>query len=273
MITTADVHRYAARENLRFDQAEKDYVIVHLLSAITSTWSGRPAWIFKGGTCLRHCYYAGYRFSEDLDFTGEPSAETLSVSEQRLQDAINEVQQQTGMVMNLKPPHSSAGDEQVEFAVEYSRSGPRRVALPAVRVHLTFDESIVEQPVNRVVRPQYGDIGEFVVPAYTLTEIVAEKMRALLQQQDKWPRPRDLYDLWFILAHKREPIPRSTLMRIFAEKCRVRSIPPTVEALTSEELKEWNRQSWETQVVPMLADPPVYQHVWDEWVTVCRGLQ
>ena len=26
-------------------------------------------WIFKGGTCLRKCYYETYRFSEDLDFT------------------------------------------------------------------------------------------------------------------------------------------------------------------------------------------------------------
>jgi predicted nucleotidyltransferase component of viral defense system len=25
--------------------------------------------IFKGGTCLRKCYFPNYRFSEDLDFT------------------------------------------------------------------------------------------------------------------------------------------------------------------------------------------------------------
>ena len=26
-------------------------------------------WIFKGGTCLKKCYFESYRFSEDLDFT------------------------------------------------------------------------------------------------------------------------------------------------------------------------------------------------------------
>ena len=26
-------------------------------------------WIFKGGTCLKKCYFDTYRFSEDLDFT------------------------------------------------------------------------------------------------------------------------------------------------------------------------------------------------------------
>jgi predicted nucleotidyltransferase component of viral defense system len=25
--------------------------------------------IFKGGTCLKKCYFEDYRFSEDLDFT------------------------------------------------------------------------------------------------------------------------------------------------------------------------------------------------------------
>lgn len=26
-------------------------------------------WIFKGGTCLKKCFFDNYRFSEDLDFT------------------------------------------------------------------------------------------------------------------------------------------------------------------------------------------------------------
>ena len=26
-------------------------------------------WVFKGGTCLKKCFFETYRFSEDLDFT------------------------------------------------------------------------------------------------------------------------------------------------------------------------------------------------------------
>lgn len=26
-------------------------------------------WVFKGGTCLKKCYFETYRFSEDLNFT------------------------------------------------------------------------------------------------------------------------------------------------------------------------------------------------------------
>jgi predicted nucleotidyltransferase component of viral defense system len=51
----------------------------------------------------------------------------------------------------------------------------------------------------RVVTPHYAGLRSFRVTAYSLLEIAAEKLRALLQQQDKWPRPRDLYDLWYVL--------------------------------------------------------------------------
>lgn len=32
------------------------------------------SWVFKGGTCLKKCYFETYRFSEDLDFTRFPTA-------------------------------------------------------------------------------------------------------------------------------------------------------------------------------------------------------
>ena len=48
---------------------EKDYVLGWLLAAIANEPALVRTWIFKGGTCLRKCYYETYRFSEDLDFT------------------------------------------------------------------------------------------------------------------------------------------------------------------------------------------------------------
>jgi len=64
MITTAELHRVADREGLRFDQAEKDYVILWILSGLAHSGVTEHGWVFKGGTCLRNCYYEGYRFSE-----------------------------------------------------------------------------------------------------------------------------------------------------------------------------------------------------------------
>src|SRR5918911_3403504 len=56
---------------------EKDYLLGWLLAGIASEPELAESWVFKGGTCLRKCYYETYRFSEDLDFTvvrGRPDA-------------------------------------------------------------------------------------------------------------------------------------------------------------------------------------------------------
>ena len=69
MITSVELHRVAEEEGLRFDQAEKDYVILWVLWGLVHSGVAKHGWVFKGGTCLRHCYYEGYRFSEDIDFS------------------------------------------------------------------------------------------------------------------------------------------------------------------------------------------------------------
>ena len=48
---------------------EKDYVLGWVLAGIYRQTALAERWIFKGGTCLKKCYFETYRFSEDLDFT------------------------------------------------------------------------------------------------------------------------------------------------------------------------------------------------------------
>ena len=40
-----------------------------LLAGIYAQPTLSENWVFKGGTCLKKCYFETYRFSEDLDFT------------------------------------------------------------------------------------------------------------------------------------------------------------------------------------------------------------
>ena len=47
MITTAELHRVAEQEGLRFDQAEKDYVILWVLSGLARSGLTRHGWTFK----------------------------------------------------------------------------------------------------------------------------------------------------------------------------------------------------------------------------------
>ena len=48
---------------------EKDHVLGWLLAGVAQRVDLSKSWVFKGGTCLRKCFYETFRFSEDLDFT------------------------------------------------------------------------------------------------------------------------------------------------------------------------------------------------------------
>jgi hypothetical protein len=58
----------ASGRRIREDVLERDYCLAWLL-AVLSESDLRPVLGFKGGTALKRCYFAAYRFSEDLDFT------------------------------------------------------------------------------------------------------------------------------------------------------------------------------------------------------------
>jgi hypothetical protein len=262
----------AASEGIRFDQTEKDYIILWIMYGFSQPDFAPPGWAFKGGTCLRHCYYSGYRFSEDLDFSCESGEKGLDDAQRLLGRIAVWIQRTSGIVLQIKTPRTIPGDFQVEIPVEYSRGGPRRQKLPHVKIHLTFDEPLLTKPVLRPVKPQYSDLSQFKIAAYTKEEIVGEKMRALLQQQKKWPRPRDLFDLWFILCHLGEKFQSTQLQHIFSEKCRVREIEPDIAGLTSENLREWNKGVWENLLGAMMKSVPEFDKVWHDWLVKCDNI-
>src|SRR5579864_9710043 len=68
MIPVSEILENSREWGLRPDVVEKDYVLVWLLAGISAQPLTKE-WIFKGGTCLKKCYFETYRFSEDLDFT------------------------------------------------------------------------------------------------------------------------------------------------------------------------------------------------------------
>jgi predicted nucleotidyltransferase component of viral defense system len=272
MITTAELHRVVEQEGLRFDQIEKDYVILWLLSGLAHSGAKEHGWVFKGGTCLRHCYYEGYRFSEDIDFSCRLGGNNLEASLRLLDTVAAWVLRESGIRLSLREPLTVPGDFQIEIPVEYNRGGTRRQGLPQVKVHLTFDEPVLDEAVVCSVKALYSDLSAFSIPAYSKKEILAEKMRSLLQQQKKWPRPRDLYDLWYILCKSGECFSWKELKLLFDEKCRIRGVQPNIMGLTSDTLREWNEEAWLDRLGPMLKDVPDFDRLWKEWVKTFHGL-
>jgi predicted nucleotidyltransferase component of viral defense system len=69
MILRSEILERAEQEGVPPDTIDKNWVLGHFLAELfRSEWACQYL-IFKGGTCLKKCYFKNYRFSEDLDFT------------------------------------------------------------------------------------------------------------------------------------------------------------------------------------------------------------
>jgi predicted nucleotidyltransferase component of viral defense system len=69
MITEAEIRCLAAIAKVDLMGLNLDYCLGWFLAGLSSIPEVPKVLIFKGGTCLMKCYFDGYRFSEDLDFT------------------------------------------------------------------------------------------------------------------------------------------------------------------------------------------------------------
>ena len=69
MIDKREILETASALSLLPNIVEKDYVLGWLLAGIHAHPELVDSWVFKGGTCLKKCFFETYRFSEDLDFT------------------------------------------------------------------------------------------------------------------------------------------------------------------------------------------------------------
>ena len=124
MIGKDEINRQAKKQGLRFDQIEKDHVILWILRALSEPRLKPMGWVFKGGTCLRHCFYEGYRFSEDLDFSCDPAAAGNQENTNLLMKVADWISDQALLRLAAKEAHGSEGNLQLEIPREYSRGGP-----------------------------------------------------------------------------------------------------------------------------------------------------
>lgn len=205
MIDRAEILAVSTDLGLEPRVVEKDYVLGWLLAGIYAHEALAPAWVFKGGTCLKKCFFETYRFSEDLDFT---VTEAAHLEEGFLRGAFADVAawvyDEAGIElpadqMRFKVYRNKRGGLSTEGSIYYNGPLPRAGSLPRIKLDLTVDELLVLAPVERVVGHPYSDgpEGGIVARSYAYEEIFAEKVRALGERT----RPRDLYDVVNLFRH------------------------------------------------------------------------
>lgn len=215
---------------------ERDYILSWILAAITEVQGLEGTLIFKGGTALKKCYFGDYRFSEDLDFSGMENVPTGEAMEEAMREtcevAVSMLDEYAPIEIlceryTEREPHPGG---QEAFTIR-ARLPWHRTPQTRVMIEIAVDEKILKPIQERTVIHNYGEPLKINVKTYALKEIIAEKLRAILQHVQQlhtrgWSRSRarDYYDLWRVLNAYRERLNLSNFSAFLREKCALRSV-------------------------------------------------
>jgi predicted nucleotidyltransferase component of viral defense system len=266
MIDVAEIQATATDLGLSPEVVEKDYVLGWLLAGIYAHPTMSTSWVFKGGTCLKKCYFETYRFSEDLDFT---LTDHTHLNADFLRTVFAEVSawiyERTGVripadQLRFEVYTNPRGGASCEGRMYYAGPRPRPGTLPRIKLDLTVDELVALPPVTRPVGHPYSDLPEEGINAncYAYEEVFGEKVRALGERG----RPRDLYDVVNLFRHGEFRPSAATLIEVLGRKCAYKSIPiPTFESLQGK-LQELTAD-WQHMLGHQLPVLPPFESFWN----------
>ena len=276
VIPKAEVLVLGAEWQLDVGVIEKDYVLGWLLAAIANETELRETWVFKGGTCLRKCYYETYRFSEDLDFTvidGGPeepddvAADLRTGRRMAARGVRHRARPRRAIVRASQEPSRQPDDVRADRL-----PGPNPPpSLPKVKLDITSDEVVVERPVRRTIVHPYSDpLAHRDVAAYSLVELFAEKLRALAERC----RPRDLYDVVHMHRHPDLLDQAPAVAAMLARKSEYAGIEvPTAASIHASPFRGEIEQEWENMLAHQLPMLPPFADFWESVEQVFEWLE
>lgn len=277
MIDRNEILAMAARMNLRPDVIEKDYVLGWLLAGIYHHPEIKESWVFKGGTCLKKCYFETYRFSEDLDFTLIDAGHIDQAFLKNAFESIGEwVYEQTGIQvpkdgLSFDIYTNPRGVTSCQGKVAYRGPiSPTSGGSPKIKLDITADERLVLAPAAQPVYHPYSDEPDGGIKAlcYVYEEVFAEKFRALAERT----RPRDLYDVINLFRNSTIKPSAAVILDILKQKCEFKGIPVPALA-TLEPHRAGLEGSWENMLGHQLPNLPPVDSYWDELPAVFEWIE
>ncbi len=276
MIREAEVRRRAARWRVDPMVVDLDYSLSWFIAALCQANDLQENLCFKGGTCLRKCYFSDYRFSEDLDFTAvaPPGSQQLldSIEQATLWAEENGGPDYQAAQPRLEVVSDEYGEETHQVRVYYRGPLQWGGSPRAIRVDVTRNEHVVSPCVTRHVIHPYSDeaiLGQTQVSCYTLTEIMAEKIRAVGGQR-RFAVSRDLYDIHQLVQ---SGVDVDDVLPLLPAKFEARNLDVTELDLRnvlnrrSEFEADWNRR------LSYLVHAPGASDFEDAWTTVTTILR
>jgi len=277
LISRQEIMDFSREFGLSPTIVEKDYLLGWILAGISNHGELGSDWVFKGGTCLKKCYFETYRFSEDLDFTIMNADHCNQVFlRNTFEEVADWIYEEAGIEIPKELIHfeiyaNPRGKISAQGKISYRGPLQPRGDLPRIKLDLTNDEILVLDPVNREVNHPYSDGPEesFHILCYCFEELFAEKIRALGERL----RPRDLYDVIHLYRHEGIRPDRALVMRTLEEKCGFKDIlVPTMAILEKKPERIEIEAEWENMLGHQLPVLVPFEGFWKELPKVFEWL-
>lgn len=273
MIDKFEILRLKDILHLQPSTIEKDYVLGWILMGINYHPQTKKKWIFKGGTCLKKCYFENYRFSEDLDFT---LLEPDSIKEIRLKEILLEISEwvyeQSEIIIHEKGISidihvNPKGNLMAECKLAYHGPLKQKTNFPRIKLDLTSSEKLLLDPEDRVIFHPYSDqpLPMPFATCYCYEEIFAEKFRALIERM----RPRDLYDVIHLYEKRHLLSENHNILETLQKKCEFKQIPlPNLALIQNHPYKDTLPNQWEHMLKHQVAKLDPHEIFWNHLPTI-----
>jgi predicted nucleotidyltransferase component of viral defense system len=277
MILKREIEQIAEQNKVAKSTIDKDWVLGHFIDAIFSLPVCRQNLIFKGGTCLKKCWFNDYRFSEDLDFT---SVNPDFVLDKKLLDKIvTLVNERTEIPLHVyKLKQLKFNDKPTGFTAIVKFWGadhPRNQSPPpvqrwltSIKIEIILYEQMVFSPEMQPVQHEYSDkLSETTIggiPCYSIPEVLSEKLRALIQRS--YTAPRDFYDIWY-LSRNVPNLDWNEIRKAFHQKMNFKNIECSgIDQMINEENDKQLMAAWNNSLAHQIPGDyfPEYTAVRDE---------
>lgn len=186
MIGFAELRRKSREWNIPVQVIEKDYVQGWVLKGVFTDEILRDSLVLKGGTALRKIYFPKYRFSEDLDFTGIKPL-NLKLLRERLEIFTSIIAEESGIefeTIKIEKTRDVFGEEAYDARLYFIGPRKQRTTPMRIKLDITYYEKVMLSHEKRILYHLYSDAEDCraEVSIYALEEILAEKMRTLIQR-------------------------------------------------------------------------------------------
>lgn len=286
-INTVDIREWVERTHADPQLYLERQATEVLLTAIGQSKTYSNSLYLKGGMLMGIVYHSP-RQTADLDFTArfspcEDIADTLSSElnvELRRAAARLGYAQMVCRVQSIKkqPKKQNFVDARfpaLDMKIAYAERGSgqhkrleRGECPDTLEMEISFHE-----PIYNVEFVTLAPDSEFGVNTYSLIDVIAEKLRAFLQQEVRdRSRRQDIYDIDYLLTN----IPlneedKSSILEALKSKARARDLEPTLDSFDNPALKERARSRW-TTIGLELAELPDFDDSFSRVASFYRSL-